>query len=237
MERRFGLSSFSLKLIAVAAMTIDHIGWLFVSTYSPLGMAMHTVGRLTAPIMAFFVAEGYYHTRDIKKYAARLGLFALLSHIPFTFYMHGRFLLIAKTGVMYTLFLGLLALIIAKQERLHILLKIPLIVIILFLSQWGDWREYMVLWVLAFGLLRQHRGWAMAASASITTFYYALPFLQGPHPPLFWRYSLYNLGGLLVVPLLLLYNGRPGRIRLKYFFYLYYPLHLFLIRFLYIWLR
>ena len=68
-----------LKLLAVAAMLIDHLAWAFVPLDTPLAQGMHTVGRLTAPIMAYFLAEGYVHTRSFRRYALRLGVFALLS--------------------------------------------------------------------------------------------------------------------------------------------------------------
>lgn len=89
-EKR-GLSANTLKYIAIAAMLIDHIAWCFVDTYSVLGQIMHVIGRLTAPIMCYFIAEGYYYTRNVKKYLLRLGLFALISWAPFTFMEFGTF--------------------------------------------------------------------------------------------------------------------------------------------------
>lgn len=53
----------TLKLIAITAMLIDHIAWKFVDTATPLGILMHVVGRLTMPIMCYFVAEDFFHTR------------------------------------------------------------------------------------------------------------------------------------------------------------------------------
>lgn len=66
---RSGLDSNALKLIAIAAMTADHIAWLLFPGYptDPLPIILHIIGRLTCPIMCFFIAEGYHYTRDIKK--------------------------------------------------------------------------------------------------------------------------------------------------------------------------
>ncbi|MGE5578647.1 MAG: TraX family protein [Bacillota bacterium] len=67
-------------------MVVDHVAAAFVPTSSALGQVMHAIGRLTAPIMMYFVAEGYHHTKDVRKYALRLGVFALISHFPYRFF-------------------------------------------------------------------------------------------------------------------------------------------------------
>ena len=66
-KRKSGITSDLLKLIAIIAMTVDHIAWAFVPFGSIAGQLMHVIGRLTAPIMCFMVAEGYYKTRNVKK--------------------------------------------------------------------------------------------------------------------------------------------------------------------------
>ncbi len=65
-QGKTGMSSFTLKMIAILAMLIDHIAWAFVPTGTLLGQIMHIIGRITAPIMCYFIAEGYYHTHNIK---------------------------------------------------------------------------------------------------------------------------------------------------------------------------
>ena len=67
------MSSNTLKIIAITAMLIDHIAWAFVPTLNPLGQLMHIIGRLTAPIMCFLIAEDII-IPECKKYALRLGL-------------------------------------------------------------------------------------------------------------------------------------------------------------------
>lgn len=73
-----------LKYLVIAAMLIDHIAWAFVPTASLLGQVMHIIGRLTGPTMAYMLAEGYHYTRNVKKYAMRLGIFAVISWLPFS---------------------------------------------------------------------------------------------------------------------------------------------------------
>lgn len=66
--KEVGLNGNQLKLIAIIAMTADHLTWTICPGYSaslPV-ILLHICGRLTAPIMWFFIAEGYYHTRSVK---------------------------------------------------------------------------------------------------------------------------------------------------------------------------
>lgn len=82
-----GLNSNQLKLIAIIAMTVDHLTWVIWPGYQTgwPQLALHCVGRITAPIMWFFIAEGYHYTHSFKKYALRLLLFAVVSHFAYTF--------------------------------------------------------------------------------------------------------------------------------------------------------
>lgn len=57
-----GLSRTQLKLIAICAMVCDHVAWGFLDFMTPLAQMMHVIGRLTIPIMCFFIAEGFRHT-------------------------------------------------------------------------------------------------------------------------------------------------------------------------------
>ena len=80
-----------LKLIAIIAMTIDHGTDLLYPGFplKPAPLVLHFVGRLTAPIMWFFVCEGYLYTRDVKNYMLRLGIFAVISHFAYCFGLPG----------------------------------------------------------------------------------------------------------------------------------------------------
>ena len=61
-----GLDRTQLKFIAICGMVCDHAAWGFVEFMTPLGQIMHIIGRLTLPIMCFFIAEGFRHTSNIK---------------------------------------------------------------------------------------------------------------------------------------------------------------------------
>ena len=76
------LNSNHLKVIAIIAMTIDHIADLIYPGMpnNIISNILHIIGRLTAPIMFFFICEGFYYTKNLKKYILRLFLFAIISH-------------------------------------------------------------------------------------------------------------------------------------------------------------
>ena len=90
METRYGLSAAALKYFAALCMLADHMGLVFPTLLSQLGLPAwadalpRLVGRLAFPIFAYFVAEGCRRTRFFSRYLLRLLLFALLSQVPFT---------------------------------------------------------------------------------------------------------------------------------------------------------
>ncbi len=98
------LSSLLLKIIAYVTMTVDHIG------FSPHQDLLRTVGRLALPIFCFLIAQGGRHTRSVGKYALRLLAFALISEIPFNYFVTGKLFAPASQNIMWTLLLGLLCL-------------------------------------------------------------------------------------------------------------------------------
>ena len=82
MTRKAGLNSNTLKLLAVVAMICQHVTIFFIPTTNPLYYPLFCFGMITAPIMCFFIAEGYYHTHSRRKYPERLLLGAVISHVP-----------------------------------------------------------------------------------------------------------------------------------------------------------
>jgi uncharacterized membrane protein len=82
-----GLNGNALKVIAIIAMTVDHLAWVGIETYeqaeTPIQIFLHIIGRLTAPMMIFFVTEGYYHTHNYRRYLQRLLILAIVSHFAF----------------------------------------------------------------------------------------------------------------------------------------------------------
>lgn len=117
------MSAFVLKIIASVCMLIDHIGAVFPVLAA--AEVFRLIGRIAFPIYAYMIAQGCKYTKNIYKYLLRLGIFALISEIPFDIaFMHygpvGRRNLninfMSQTNVFYSLFLGVAC--IAVYEKL-----------------------------------------------------------------------------------------------------------------------
>lgn len=95
MKEKLSLNGNALKIIAIIAMTIDHLSWMGIEDYSqaetPEQIILHCIGRLTAPIIFFLVAEGYHYTRNYLKYLSRMAILAVVSHFAFCYFAHQSF--------------------------------------------------------------------------------------------------------------------------------------------------
>ena len=111
------ITSNQLKLIAIAAMVFDHCMVVFIPHDLAIYEVLRMPGRLTAPIMCFLIAEGYYHTSNLWRYMKRLFVMALISHVPFAlFFGYNVWAFWQATDVLWALLLGLIALIIYHRK-------------------------------------------------------------------------------------------------------------------------
>lgn len=81
------MSQLTLRLVAYITMIIDHAGICFLHENGNTWyyLLARGIGRISFPIFCFLIAEGYLHSHDIKKYAVRLGILAVVSEFPFDY--------------------------------------------------------------------------------------------------------------------------------------------------------
>jgi len=226
-----GLNGNQLKLIAIAAMTLDHLTWTLWPGYSRAWWVIlfHIVGRLTAPIMWYFIAEGYHYTRNLKKYAARLFLLALISHFAYTFCFGIPFVpfqgtAFNQTSVAWSLAWGLVLLYMNDSKKLQYWQKVVLTLVICVITFPSDWSCIASMAILSIGTHRGNFKRQMAGMMAWSLAYAAVYFVFIARV-----YAFIQLGVCLTIPLLRRYNGERGKRKgMGRLFYAYYPIHLVL---------
>ena len=229
-----GLSGNALKVIAIVAMTIDHLAWMGIETYAqaetPLQIFLHCIGRLTAPIMFFFVAEGYHYTHNYRRYLGRLFMLAVVSHFAFCYFNMSGFnpldnLLFNATSIAWPLMWGLILLKVWDMEKLATWQKVGITLAACALTCTSDWSCAAPLAILMIGRNRGNFPRQMLWMMLIISLY-AIAFGVFHSQ----TYGLVHMACALAIPLLAMYNGQRGRCRwMGKFFYYYYPVHMALI--------
>ncbi|MBR3422598.1 MAG: hypothetical protein IKG98_11140 [Ruminococcus sp.] len=236
-ERRGGLSASAVKYIAIIAMFFDHFAYLFLPNDSLLYGTIRFFGRITAATMCFFICEGYHHTHDLKKYFLRLGIFAFISHFAFTYACHGSVLVIGTESVIATLLLSLLAVHIVNTDKVDKALKLPALLTVLYLASFCDWGMDAVLFTLAFEFARGKRSVQALAYLAVAFVRRLLPLLLASMSDFsVFTSKWYTIGLVLPAGIIMLYNGERGGGKhgnwSKWFFYVFYPAHLFVLGFI-----
>ena len=229
-EMKYGLSANKLKLIAILTMTADHLAWTLWPGYDRrwFVLLIHFIGRITAPIMWYFIAEGYHHTRSVKRYGMRLFALALVSHFAYNFcfgipYLPLQTGVFNQTGVVWSLAWGLVLLWANDNPKLTNLQKMLLIALVCFITFPSDWSCIAAMAVFFMGANRGNFRAQMFWMVLWTAVYALVYFLF-----LDRIYGLLQLGTCLAIPLLRMHNGQKGRWKaMGKVFYLYYPAHLF----------
>ena len=226
MERSRGLDGGALKGIAAALMLTDHVGAILL----PEVPVLRCVGRLAFPIFAFFIAEGYAHTRNFGRYFRRLAILAVVSEIPFNL-ENGAVFDLTRQNVLWTFCLALLTLrglealgrergfgrwagcglVLAAGFAAGELLRTDyggwgvVTVALLYLCRNG---KYAKLWLLL----------AMAAVNGLGMGSLTMPVFGGEMP--------IQIFAVAALPVIWLYNGQAGPKGLRRAFYVFYPAHL-----------
>lgn len=233
-----GLTGSHLKWIAIITMFLDHTGAALLEigllpqianavlagnafnflptdyhTWYNLDLVLRYIGRLAFPLFCFLLIEGFLHTKNVKKYMLRLGLFALISEVPFDLTFNNSVLELTSQNVFFTLFIGLAVLcglqyfeetLPTHLAPLRYLVAITGMMAAYFLQT--DYDAFGVLLIVLLYELRNSRKWQCITGAIVT-------FFNSYTAPLAFLFIWF-------------YNGERGKQLPKYFFYAFYPLHL-----------
>ena len=154
------LDSFQLKCIAIVSMALDHTG----AVLYPSQIWLRCLGRIAFPIFCFLIVEGFFHTHDVRRYMGRLGVFALISEIPYDLAFRGVPLEYAHQNVFFTLLIGIGMVVLLERNR-----ERPVKAVILLLAMWlavlirSDYNFRGVLLIFVFYIFHESRWLALAA--------------------------------------------------------------------------
>ena len=231
------MDAFVLKIIAIISMAFDHSGYLIFNGHFSY---FNYIGRFAFPIFAFQISQGYIHTKNFKKYATRLGIFAIISQIPFMLFIHYVVGENFALNVFFTLFLGLLSIyaydkLFEKYKSIGLLIPICLGILAQYIKT--DYGFYGVAIILLFYIFRNHKyimafSFALATITKYTIDIYQLVIIHYQNIEVYKIYGLLCICTILPTILILIYNGKKGR-DTKHLLYLFYPLHLLLLYGLY----
>lgn len=241
-----GITAFGLKIIAIITMFIDHVGIVVLQPYlnakmDSLGYDLtqalnkiygitRSIGRIAFPLFAFLLVEGFFHTRNRWKYLLRLAIFAIISEVPFNLAIARSTFSTEKQSVLIALTICFLMLIVLDHVRN--------------INLTDFWRGLFTLAIIAaftaigYFVKCDYDYKAPLMVAGIYLLYpifnaYRFTFCIGTGLMFFWEWSktIRNFPASLAPMLLCFYNGQKGR-SLKYFFYLFYPIHLIILYFI-----
>ena len=246
--------AFALKMIAIIGMAMQHTV-LVLGELIPSGLhfLLQFGGGFTFPIMAFFLVEGYRYTRDFKKYATRIFIFALISQVP-----HMMSLGSIETGmnfflgnIMFTLFIGLIILWMYDNMKKRGLFWF-LFVVLTLITLACDWGLIGPIMILLYHTIKTEKlkrtvvpflaFWFNLFAAFVIGMIVGFAVAFGDPEALLaatetaedisWAQALAGLmfpvGMLASIPVIRSYSGERGR-SMKYLFYAFYPLHLLVI--------
>ena len=239
-KNRIGLlSSSTLKLIGCILMAIDHIGYhLF-----PNVLILRVIGRLSMPIFAFLIAEGCHYTKNKLKHFLLIfgsGVIFLFGVKIFDGSWYGNIFLQFSVSIIYIYLIQLLKKFIfnGKNKILNLIFSILIFIVSLipgtylfkvFRFDYDFFTSMLPVFISIFYLkdYSNHKIIKYVDNLYVKLIVAAITLViicsnKNYYHPIQWH-------AFLALPLLLLYNEKPGCKKLKYFFYLFYPIHIAII--------
>lgn len=241
-----GISGSTLKIFAVTAMFLDHFAWVIIDpevkeifsvsypafispgdlSLSPFlavsSFVFHSLGRMAFPIFLFLLSEGIAHTRNVYRYGLRLLILAVVSEVPFDITFFGDICYPGRQNVFFTLLLAYIAMTAISKCTKKLVVPVIIIIAACALGAYFLKTDYSFRGVLMgciFELVRRVKKLSPrignAVSSALACIFEII-------------FKPFYFTAILSVTLISLYNGKRG-LKLKYFFYLFYPAHLILI--------
>ena len=220
------LSGAELKLIAIISMLADHVNKALIYPYLEsnhgflafISDVFDIIGRIAFPLFCFMLVEGYFKTRNRKKYLLNLLLFGVISEVPFDMFTTASFFNMNWNNVMFTLALVLVTVCIIDtlKEKMQkrpkalwylVSILIVLVMCIVSMSLSLDYEHHAILIGYFFYLFHDMPVFAIP-------FGYASMFKE--------PWALLGFG------LTLTYNGERGK-QHKMLYYWFYPVHLLIL--------
>lgn len=216
------LSGNQLKIIAVIAMTLDHIGVQILTDCEILRI----IGRIAYPVFAYMIAEGCRYTRNRARYLIMMAVSALICQLVYFFAMNSLSQCILVT---FTLSIALIyafdntmtkrdyaSRIVALAQLVIVYLITEILPVVLkntdFSVDYGFIGVMVPVFVYMGNTKMQKLFFLFAALLILSVYSGGIQWFC-----------------LLALVLLAIYNGERGKMRMKYFFYVYYPAHLVVI--------
>lgn len=237
----FELNGAQLKFVALLTMFVDHIGAALLErgllrqisnavlagnsfdftvadyqNWYQIDLVLRLIGRISFPLFCFLLVEGFLHTKNVTHYALRLGIFALISEIPFDLAFNDRILEVTSQNVFFTLFLGMLVL--KYMQYFETSLPISMLPLRYLVAITGmlfahflqtDYAAYGILLIVFLYETRTNRKWQCLGGAVLTL--------------------LQSYTAAFAFLLIYFYNGKRGKQLPKYLVYTFYPAHLMLL--------
>ena len=212
--KKYKIDAAALKYIAIITMLIDHTAASLIGLVPFITenyKIMRSIGRIAFPIFAFLLVEGFYKTKDRKKYTKNMMIFALISEIPYNYMLTGKFFDLNYQNIYFTLTLGLLMMYMLEIHK-NFIFKIIIVVTTALIAEFIIKSDYGIFGIIPIAVFYS----TYNEKDKINNFLmYELAYA-------FEFNSLVHIANILLA---FFYNGKRGK-QNKYFFYAFYPGHL-----------
>ena len=221
-NKHIGLTNNTLKIFAMIAMFLDHLGLqIFPKIYF-----LRVIGRLAFPIFAYMIAEGCKYTRNRTKYLGVIATFGIIFQIVYFVAMRSLYQGVLITFSLSIILIYLIDNFLKNKKVLNAIYILVVVGIILFanlylpgvLKRFEFRIDYRIPGILMPVLIYYSKGKIMKLIMVSLMLLWLAFIVRG-----------FQWYGFLTIPLLWLYNERRGKVNLKYMFYIFYPTHLVLI--------